>query len=381
MVLLSVALAALAFGSIEPGAIAPALAASTLTVFVAPSNKGGADAHTGLSRSSPILTLGRAQAVIRAANPAADVVVDILQGDYTVGETDWSFYIPGHTISFIADGYVLGGGRPAAGDPVFTNAPVNGALPGAWWFKALLPSATADTFFNGGTTGLRFYYLRVRDYTGGISFDGQTGRKQPAGATLYTKLSLGIDGNTVDGMSFEQIGDTFTPASTWWGFAAILFTNSSNNLIDNNTFDQVENTPAKGADHIHDLYVTHFSSNNTVTRNTFTTVTSYPIKVRDRSNFNDVDGNTFNDTSGTGTGGPSAYRDEFCNAACAAANGEQAQCASYGNTFSGNSLGTLMGSGARQVAWTLSPTGQTNAGDAGCSIPSGLVRVSGSGNS
>jgi hypothetical protein len=40
-----------------------------------------------------------------------------------------------------------------------------------------------------------------------------------------------------------------------------------------------------------------------------------------------------------------------------------------------------MGSGARQVAWTLSPTGQTNAGDAGCSIPSGLVRVSGSGNS
>jgi hypothetical protein len=383
LVLVSIAAAGLVVSSAGALAAAPALAATTFNVYLAPASSGGSDTtHTGLSRSSPILTLDHAQAVIRAAKPSTDVVVNILQGDYTVGETDWSFYIPGHTISFMADGYVLGGGRPAAGDPVFTNASTNGA----WWFKAGLPALTADTFSNGGTTGLRFYYLRVRDYTGGISFDGEDppGSKSLPPGAIYPKRTLGINGNTVEGMSFEQIGDTFTPASTWWGFGAILLTNSSNNTFDNNTFDQVENTPARGADHIHVFYITHFSSSNSVTRNRITTVTSYAIKVRDRSNYNDIDSNTFNDVGGTGTGGPSAYRDEFCDKTpCAVANNEAWQCASYGNTFSNNTLGTVLGSTAKLPVWTLSPPGQTNAGTpgSGCSIPSGLVRVSGSGNS
>jgi hypothetical protein len=375
-------LAAAAAGLATASAGSPAFAASPLNVYLAPASRGGSDAHSGLSKSSPVLTLDRVQAVLRQAKPTTDVVVDILQGDYTVGETDWSFYLPGHTISFMADGYVLGGGRPAAGDPIFTNTTVNGVHPGDWWFRALLPGATSDTFYNGGTAGLRFYYLRVRDYTGAISFDGQTGRTSvdKENPPMYIKPSLGIDGNTVEGMSFEQIGDTFTPGS-WWGFAAILFTDSSNNVIDNNTFDQVENTPAAGANHIHDLYITHFSSNNSVTRNKFTTVSSYAVKVRDRSNFNDVDGNTFNDTGGTGVGGASAYRDEFCDLACVNANpGTPRQCASYGNTFSSNAIGTVFGGTTKAGVWTLDPAGQTYAGNSGCSIPSGLVRVSGSGN-
>jgi Periplasmic copper-binding protein (NosD) len=373
IVLVSVAAALLAVVSNGSPLVTPAFAA-TFNVYLAPSSSGGSDAHSGLSSSAPILTLSRAQQVIRAANPATDVVVDILQGNYTVGETDWSFYIPGHAITFMAHGYVPGGGRPAAGDPVFTNVTSNGVHPGAWWFRALLPSSTSEPLYSGGTTGLRFYYLRVRDYTGGISFDGQTGRTylDNESPPMYIKPSLGIDGNTVFGMSFEQIGNKYTNAT--WGYAAILFTDSSNNNIDNNTFDQVENTTNPGA--IHDLYITHFSSSNSVTRNTIRTVSSYAIKVRDRSNYNDVDGNSFNDTGGT-----SAYRDEFCDLACVQAHpGTPRQCASYGNSFNNNVIGTVYGGTSKQGVWSMSPPGQTYAGGSGCSIPSGLQRLTTSGN-
>jgi len=372
VVLLSLAAASLILGSLGPWAAAPALAA-TFTVYLAPAGSGGSDAHSGLGKSSPILTLDRAQAVIRAANPAADVVVDILQGNYTVGETDWSFYPPATTTSFMADGYSSGGGRPAAGDPVFTNVTSNGVHPGAWWFKALLPGSS-DPFHGGGTTGLRFYYLRVRDYTGGISFDGQTGHTylDTENPPMYIQPSLGVNGNTVFGMSFEQIGNKYTNAT--WGYAAILFTDSSSNNIENNTFDQVENTTNPGA--IHDLYITHFSASNSVTRNLFTTVSSYAVKVRDRSNHTVVDNNTFNDTGGT-----SAYRDEFCDLACVQANpGTPRQCASYDNRFENNTIGTVYGSSAHQAVWSMDPPGLTYAGGSGCSIPSGQQRLITSGN-
>lgn len=352
---------------------APALAATTFNVYMAPSASGGSDAHTGLSTSSPVLTMSRVQAVIRAAAPATDVVVDILQGSYTVGETDWTYYIPGHTISFMAHGYVSGGGRPAAGDPIFTNTTSGGVHPAAWWFKALTPGAS-DPFHNGGTTGLRFYYLRVRDYTGGISFDGQTGHTylDSQSPPMYIKPSAGVNGNTVFGMSFEQIGNAYTDGT--WGYAAILFTDSSSNTIDNNTFDHVVNTTNPGA--IHDLYITHFSSSNTVTRNKFVTVSSHSVKVRDRSNFTVVDNNTFNDT-----GGNAAYRDEFCDLACVQANpGTPRQCASYDNRFENNSIGTVYGSSASQATWSMSPSGLTYAGGSGCSIPSQYQRLITSGN-
>jgi hypothetical protein len=354
-------------------AATPALAATTLSVYMAPSASGGSDANGGLSRSAPVLTMNRVQAVLRAADPATDVVVDILQGSYTVGETDWTFYIPGHTISFMADGYVPGGGRPAAGDPMFTNTTSGGVHPAGWWFRALLPGS-ADPFHGGGTTGLRFYYLRVRDYTGGISFDGQTGHTylDSESPPMYIKPSAGVNGNTVFGMSFEQIGNKYTDGT--WGYGAILFTDSSSNDIDNNTFDHVENTTNPGA--IHDLYITHFSSSNSVTRNRFATVSSHAVKVRDRSNFTVVDSNTFNDT-----GGSSAYRDEFCDLACVQANpGTSRQCASYDNRFTNNTIGTVYGSSANQAVWSMSPSGLTYAGGSGCSIPSGMQRLITSGN-
>src|ERR1700735_1068000 len=49
---------------------ASAADAATTNVYLAPSAAGGSDSNTGLSSSSPILTLARAQQVLQQAAPA-----------------------------------------------------------------------------------------------------------------------------------------------------------------------------------------------------------------------------------------------------------------------------------------------------------------------
>jgi hypothetical protein len=348
-------------------------AAAGTTVFVAPAAKGGSDVHTGLSSSSPVLTLARVGKVLEAARPAGDVTVSIQPGSYTVGQTDWTFYVPGHTISFLPAGFVPGHGRPAS-VPVFTDTMSGSTHAAAWWFHALEPRAGTAPLHNGGTAGLRFYYLRVQDYTGGISFDGQTGHasRDHQNPPMYVKPSAGVNGNTVFGMTFANIGDRYAGGT---GFGAILFTDSSANLIQNNTFDHVENVGSTTG-LIHGLYITHFSASNRVLANRFTTISSDAVKVRDRSNVNDVEHNTFN-----ATGGTSAYRDEFCDLACVQAHpGTPRQCASYDNRFFNNTVGAVYGGTRKLPAWSLNPPGLTNAGGAGCSIPSGKQRLRTGGN-
>lgn len=98
--------------------------------------------------------------------------------------------------------------------------------------------------------------------------------------------------------------------------------------------------------------------------------TAEAIKVRDRSNDNVVEHNTF-----ISTGGVSAYRDEFCDQACVTANpGTSRQCASYGNQFFFNTIGDSF-TGGQQNATSLDPAGETYAGNAGCSIPAGEERL------
>jgi Right handed beta helix region len=374
-ILVSLALAGIAGGAWTAAGAASLRAASVaaITVYLAPSSKGGSDQHTGLSPSSPVLTLARAQQVLQQRNPTGNVEVRIEQGTYVAGQTRWTFYVPGHTISFLPVNYVVGKGRPPGGDPVFTDTTLGRAHTAGWWLQAQEPAS--GPLHDGGTTGLRFYYLRVQDYTNGISFDGQAGHasKDHQNPPMYIKPSAGVNGNTVFGMTFADLGDLFAPGQT--GFGAILLTDSSGNRITNNTFDHIENAAAT-AGKIHGIYVTHFSSSNSITANKFTTISSYAVKVRDRSNFNDVEHNRFD-----ATGGSSAYRDEFCDLACARANpGTPRQCASYGNRFFYNTIGTVFGGTARQNAWSLSPPGLIYAGGSGCSIPSGQQRLRTGGN-
>lgn len=340
-------------------------AASAFRIYLAPASKGGSDSHTGLTKSSPILTLARVQQVLAKKKPKTDVQVRIDQGTYVAGETDWTFYIPGHTISFMPVNYVLGKGRPPGGDPVFAQTTTHHW----WWFHALEPAAASAPLHNGGTTGLRFYYLAVKGYANGIGFDGQTGHGSVNKQGMYIKPSAGVNGNMVTGMTFLDIGDKFGPGKGIDGFGAILLTDSSDNIISNNTFDRIENTGSTTGQ-IHGIYDTHFSSSNSITRNKFELISAEAIKVRDRSNFNVVEHNTF-----IATGGVSAYRDQFCDQACVSRHpGTSRQCASYGNKFYFNTIGTAF-AGGQQHAWSLDPAGQFYAGNSGCSIPKGQQRL------
>lgn len=362
--------AAPAWGAVRHSAAAPA---KTLTIYLAPASKGGLDKHTGLTAKSPILTLARAQQVLVQQKPKGDVVVRIEQGTYVAGSTTWDFYVPGHAISFMPATYVLGKGRPRGGDPAFVNVTATKGAhryhPANTWFHAQLPPAPSP-LHNGGHTGLHFYYLQVQDYTQGISFDGQSGHgyHDNAKPPMYTRPSAGLNDNAVSGMTFSNIGDQYAPGFT--GYGVILFTDSSNDTITNNTFDEIRNTG--DTDELHGLYITHFSSDNTISLNLFENTNGEAVKIRDRSNSNVVKDNRFDNT-----GGVAAYLDDFCNEQCAQANQKPPvayrQCASYDNHFVDNTVVT-------GNFTDLIPAGETYAGGSPCSIPKGQQRMYASGN-
>ena len=334
-----------------------------VTVYLAPASQGGKDSNTGLTSSSPILTLAHAQQVLTKLDPTGNVTIRIKQGTYVASAITWSFYVPGHTISFMPANYT-GGGRPPGGDPVFTDPTSDGTHIGQTWFTAILPPAPSP-LHDGGNTGLRFYYLDIEDYTQGISFNGQAGHSWH-NSTFYIQPSTGVNDNDVSGMTFHDIGDLFAPSQT--GYGVILFTDSSDDNITNNTFDDIYNSG--DTDQLHALYITHFSSGNTVDRNLFENTNGEAVKVRDRSNFNDIFSNTFN-----ATGGVSAYLDDFCDQACVntASPKKYRECASYGNRFADNTIET-------GAWWDLIPPGETYAGGAPCTIPTGDERLHTAGN-
>ncbi len=365
--LVSLAVAVIAGGGCSAAwAVTQAGAAArpgNVTVYLAPAAKGGKDSHTGLTASSPILTLAHAQQVLKGLNPTGNVTVRITQGTYVASAITWSFYVPGHTVSFMPVNY-SGGGRPAGGDPVFADPVSKGTHVGQTWFTAVLPPSPSS-LHNGGSTGLRFYYLTVEDYTQGISFNGQAGHSWH-NATFYVQPSTGVNGNDVSGMTFQDIGDRYAPGQT--GYGVILFTDSSHDTITNNTFNDIYNTG--DTDQLHPLYITHFSSSSTIDKNLFEHTNGEAVKVRDRSNNNNVFSNTF-----SATGGVSAYLDDFCDQQCVngASPKKYRECASYGNRFADNTIDT-------GTEWDLIPAGETYAGGAPCSIPKGNERLHTAGN-
>jgi Right handed beta helix region len=358
----------LALAAIVGGASAPALAVTqgaagrpgNITIYMAPASKGGNNSHTGLTLSSPVLTLARVQQVAQHENPAGNVTVRIEQGTYVAGAITWSFYVPGHTISFMPVNYVVGRGRPPGGDPEFVDTTSGGHHAANTWFTAVLPGS-GSPLHNGGNTNLRFYYLDITDYTQAISFNGQAGHSWHSGI-WYIKPSAGLNNNQVSGMTFNDIGDSYAPGFT--GYGVILFTDSSGDLIANNTFSNIYNTGDE--DELHALYVTHFSSYNTVEKNLFEHTNGEAVKVRDRSNYNNVTDNRF-----VYTGGVSAYLDDFCDEACVkdANITTYRQCASWGNRFTDNLI-----IGGLHIE-DLIPGGETYAGGSGCSIPRGQERA------
>lgn len=94
--------------AIPVGYSSPAAASSPSIVYLAPAPIGK-DTNNGITPSTPVLTLARAQGVLKSMpSISTDVEVRIAPGTYTAGPITWNFYVPDHSISFIPTGYQAG---------------------------------------------------------------------------------------------------------------------------------------------------------------------------------------------------------------------------------------------------------------------------------
>lgn len=159
----------------------------------------------------------------------------------------------------------------------------------------------------------------VRNYRQAIQF---------AGDRFAVESSL--TNNLIEHNVFENIGqfkDDVEPA-----LAAIHMLNTSHSIIRGNTFRNIKNL--QRCDGLHAIYLAGGSSNNMITDNTFDGGCGDTIKVRDRSNFNKIERNSFSRQDGR-----SLFVDSFCDprkqVECKDAKQE---CPSWGNIFKSNQI-------------------------------------------
>jgi hypothetical protein len=230
-------------------------------LFLAPD---GLDSNDGRSLSTPILTLARAQQILAATSPAADVRIRVLPGRYHAQRVSWTYTRPGRRIIFEAF-------DPLLPRPVFDGCEADGSCPGGTWLR--LP------FSGGRQTNLEFRHLRFENYQTAISFDGN--RNSETGFN---------GGNVISGCYFYRIGNVFNP-SLAPSTAAVRLVNSKDNIIENNDFVDVINTTSGGL--IHAIYVAHLSDRNFIVQNRFINHSGDSVRVRDYSNDNLIFDNVF----------------------------------------------------------------------------------------
>lgn len=286
----------------KPGAV--------LHVYVAPT---GSDDNDGTTPDRAVRSLAAAQRLIAAAHPSTDVEIRIQQGRYVAAPLEWSAYVPGHTIAFLPFDYQFGQRSAAAGRPVFRGDGHNG-----FWLRAVRQPSGAR---------LAFYFLHIEGYSAGaIAFDGGT---PPAGGQQPTvQAAAATNGNIVYSMVFRELGSKYVRGGL--GFGAVDLINSQNNLIQNNTFESLENAGSAGdAGLVHGVYLSHHSSKNLIRDNHFRLISGDPIRTRDDSGENKIFGNTF-----VRTGSNAFFSDWFSTKA----DQGVIECASRANVFYDNTL-------------------------------------------
>ncbi len=285
------------------GAVAPELAgeAPVFEVFLAPN---GSDSNNGRSLASPILTIGRAQQILAAASPAADMRVWVLPGRYLGQKTTWTFTRPGRRIIFEAY-------DPDAPKPVFDGTLANGSKPGGTWLQL--------SFSGGRNTNLEFRNLRFENYGTAISFNGDRNRANGFNG-----------GNVISGCYFYRIGNVFNPV-LGYSTAAVRLVNSKENIIENNDFVDIINMTSGGS--LHAIYAAHLSDRNFILQNRFINNSGDAVRVRDYSNDNVVLDNVY---IRAGNWGYSEwYCDQDARTDCTKPTPE---CPSWGNEFRNNLL-------------------------------------------
>jgi hypothetical protein len=238
-----------------------------LVVFMGPN---GSDQNDGLTLNTPILTLNRAQDVLRdqLRNHHRSVEIRIGSGTYRNQTVRWTFTMPAHTTTFM----------PLLDDknrPVFDGSSTKDAT----WFRL----GHAD----GQKTNLVFHYIRVENYSTAIDFHGNRDSTQGFNSS-----------NRIFGSYFFNIGKGST--------AAVRLVHSKNNEIINNHFVDVLRSGGCGL--LHALYLAHMSSRNQILRNRFENSCGDPIRIRDYSNDNIINENNL-----TRVGVNAAYTDWYCD--------------------------------------------------------------------
>jgi len=238
-----------------------------LVVFMGPN---GRDQNSGFTLNTPILTLKRAQHVLRdqLRNRHRDVEIRIGAGTYRNQTVRWTFTMPAHTITFM----------PLLDDknrPVFDGSSTKDAT----WFR--LDHA------DGRKTNLVFHYIRVENYSTAIDFRGNRDRTEGFNSS-----------NRIFGSYFFNIGKGST--------AAVRLVHSKNNEIINSHF--VDVLRSDGCGQLHALYVAHMSSGNQILRNRFENSCGDPIRIRDYSNDNIINENNL-----IRVGVNAAYTDWYCD--------------------------------------------------------------------
>jgi hypothetical protein len=264
-----------------------------LVVFMGPN---GRDQNSGFTLNSPILTLKRAQDVVRdqLRSRHRDVEIRIGAGTYRNQTVRWTFTMPAHTITFM----------PLLDDknrPIFDGVSTKDAT----WFRL--------DHVDGQKTNLVFHYIRVENYSTAIDFHGNRDRTQGFNSS-----------NRMFGSYFFNIGRGST--------AAVRLFHSRNNEIINNHFVNILTGGECGE--LHALYLAHMSSGNQILRNRFENSCGDPIRIRDHSNDNII-----NENSLIRVGVNAAYTDWYCDhderSDCTK---KTAECPSWDNEFRENVL-------------------------------------------
>ncbi len=303
----------------------------------------GVDTRDGSTPGKAVLTLKRVQEILKASKPKADVEVRIAPGRYRGQKVNWTFSVPDHTVTLTRH-------ANDSGRPIFDGCVSDQNCPGGTWF--ILSRS------DGARTGIVFNYLRVENYQTAISLNGSRDAEAKSNSS-----------NKIFGCYFNRIGNVFNP-SVKPSTAAVRLVNSDDNEIINNHFVDIINVTSPGL--LHAIYIAHMSDRNQILRNRFENNAGDPIRVRDYSNDNVINNNTFKKVAID-----AAYSEWYCDHDtrndCTKPTPE---CPSWGNQFRDNSLN---GNYACQKLGTFKYYQDDST--TGCSKPSAQARrLSTSGN-
>ncbi|MBB6036727.1 right-handed parallel beta-helix repeat-containing protein [Phytomonospora endophytica] len=227
-----------------------AVQAASVTLHMSPTGSDSADGGAG----APVRSLTRVKSLLAGSTATTATVVVGAGTYYETAMVSWSG-VPQDLLLFRREGTQR---------PVFDGSRVTGTT--RYWMNT------------AGGPRLDVRELTVRNYRTGA-------------------LRLDTSGNTVRNMIFERIGNKYVPDGS--GFAAVHLLGSDDNAIVNNIMRDLENTDCPGC--VHGVYAATGSSRNLLRGNTFSRVTGDPVRLRNGTDDNLVEDNTFTDSGLPGT--------------------------------------------------------------------------------